>query len=79
MKACTVTGGTVGIDVCTDDCGGYAEDTGDGYTYRYYMMGTFNDGTCTELPAETPGGGADCYPFTPLCVREQESDPRPFQ
>ena len=69
MKTCTVTGGTVGTDTCLDDCGGYYGDTGDGYMYRYYMQGTFNDGKCTEMPAQTPGGGSDYYPFTPLCLR----------
>ena len=69
MKTCTVTGGTIGQDVCTDDCGGYYGDTGDGYKYRYYMMGTFNDGKCTELPAQAAGGGADYFPFTPKCLR----------
>lgn len=36
MQTCTVTGGTGphkgGTDVCTDDCGGYYGETGDGYT-----------------------------------------------
>ena len=69
MRTCTVTGGTLYTDVCLDDCGGYYGDTGDGYVYRYYMQGTYNDGTCCEMPAQTPGGGADYFPFTPACLK----------
>ena len=65
MKTCTVTGGTIGTDTCLDDCNGYMADTGDGYTYRYYVTGPFNDGQCREMPPQEAGGGADYYPFTP--------------
>ena len=41
MQTCTVTGGTYGTDVCTDDCTGYWADLGDGYTYRYYILGDY--------------------------------------
>ena len=37
MKTCTVTGGTSGVDTCTDECAGYYGDTDDGYMYRYYV------------------------------------------
>merc|ERR1719240_500727 len=39
LQTCAVTGGTFGVDVCTDDCAGYYGDTGDGYMYRYYFLG----------------------------------------
>ena len=68
MKTCTVTGGTFGTDICTDDCAGYWGDTSDGYMYRYYTLGPYNDGTCCEAPAKTPGGGSDYYPSTPKCL-----------
>ena len=70
MKTCTVTGGTVGVDVCTDDCGGYYGDTGDGYLYRYYFLGEYNDGTCCTTPIDPQfAGGEDYFPFTPICLR----------
>ena len=70
MKTCTVTGGTVGVDICTDDCGGYYGDTGDGYLYRYYFLGEYNDGTCCTTPIDPPfGGGEDYFPFTPICLK----------
>ena len=69
MKTCTVTGGTFGVDDCTDDCGGYYGDTGDGFMYRYYFLGEYNDGTCCTAPIDPQdGGGADYYPFTPACM-----------
>ena len=68
MKTCTVTGGTFGTDVCTDDCTGYYGDTGDGFMYRYYMLGGYNDGECCTAPYQPDqGGGADYYPFTNNC------------
>jgi len=70
MKTCTVTGGTYGTDVCTDDCGGYYNNDGtiDSYTYRYYFQGTYNDGTSCDNPS-CPSPGADYYPNTPVCYR----------
>ena len=69
MKTCTVTGGTFGVDDCTDDCGGYYGDTGDGFMYRYYFLGEYNDGACCTAPIDPQnGGGADYYPFTPACM-----------
>lgn len=53
----------------TDDCGGYFADTGDGYTYRYYTMGPWNDGKCTEMPDPEAGGGAPFFPHTPKCLK----------
>ena len=33
MQWCDITGGEVGVDVCTDECTGYySEDIGDGFT-----------------------------------------------
>eukprot|EP00930_Biecheleria_cincta_P000761 TRINITY_DN10182_c0_g1_i4.p1 TRINITY_DN10182_c0_g1~~TRINITY_DN10182_c0_g1_i4.p1 ORF type:complete len:660 (+),score=51.41 TRINITY_DN10182_c0_g1_i4:99-2078(+) len=70
MQTCTVTGGTYGTDVCTDDCGGYYRNDGsiDQYVYRYYMQGTYNDGTCCNNPG-CPSPGAAYHPHTPVCYR----------
>ena len=68
MKTCTVTGGTYGTDICTDDCGGYYGDTGDGYMYRYYLQGKANDGTCCTLPRATDDYSEDYYPQSPTCL-----------
>lgn len=70
MKTCTVTGGTEGVDVCLDACAGYAADTGDGYVYRYYVLGEFSDGECCTVPnrASSDYDGA-YFPFTPACLR----------
>ena len=65
MKTCTQTGN---VQPCTDDCAGYYADTGDGYEYRYYVLGTFNDGTCCTSPSGSSVPGEDYYPFTPLCL-----------
>jgi hypothetical protein len=70
MQTCTVTGGTFGTDVCTDDCAGYlSEDIDDGYTYRYYFLGEYNDGSsgCFERPVN-PLPGEAYFPFTPNCL-----------
>lgn len=70
MKTCTVTGGTYGDDVCTDDCGGYYSNSGsiDNYVYRYYIQGTYNDGTSCNEPG-CPSPGEAYYPNTPVCYR----------
>ena len=67
MKTCTETGN---VQPCTDDCAGYYADTGDGYAYRYYMLGTFNDGSCCTAPPGTSEPGPEFFPFTPL-VRQR--------
>merc|ERR1711865_85598 len=70
MKTCTVTGGTYGTDSCTDACGGMYKDdnTIDNFKYRYYMQGTYNDGTLCTSPS-CPSPGADYYPNSPMCYR----------
>eukprot|EP00657_Telonema_sp_P-1_P002057 TRINITY_DN1493_c0_g1_i1.p1 TRINITY_DN1493_c0_g1~~TRINITY_DN1493_c0_g1_i1.p1 ORF type:complete len:283 (-),score=57.61 TRINITY_DN1493_c0_g1_i1:399-1247(-) len=70
MKTCTVTGGTYGTDVCTDDCGGYylADDTIDNFSYRYYMQGTYPTGTSCTSPG-CPSPDSNYYPNTPTCYR----------
>jgi len=70
MQTCTVTGGTYGTDVCTDDCTGYwSTSIGDGYNYRYYMLGTYQncDGEC-DTPISDGEQSSDYYPFTPVCM-----------
>merc|ERR1712137_460476 len=70
MQTCTETGGTYGTDVCTDDCGGHylADDTIDNFAYRYYIQGTYNDGTSCDLPS-CPSPTSEYYPNTPVCYR----------
>lgn len=66
-RTCSESGGTEGLDICTDDCGGYWNATfGDGYKYRYYIMGEYhtNTGTCS-LPI-SPVPSEKYYPFTPV-------------
>ena len=68
MQTCTVSGGTYGTDICTDDCAGYYADTGDGYVYRYYVLGDYHgltDDSC-ETPTD-PLPGAEYFPFTMNC------------
>lgn len=70
MQACSVTGGTYGTAVCTDDCGGYYRNDGtiDKFVYRYYTMGSVGDGTSCNAPA-CPSPNASFHPHTPLCFR----------
>ncbi|CAE8663734.1 unnamed protein product, partial [Polarella glacialis] len=70
MQTREVTGGTYGSDVCTDVCGGYYLNDGtiDNYYYRYYIQGTYDDGTSCSNPGCTSPGG-NYYPNTPVCFR----------
>ena len=54
MRRCSYSGLVEGVDVCLDECGGYAADTGDTYLYRYYMTGLVNDGTCLLYTSPSP-------------------------
>lgn len=55
--------------MCTDDCTGYwSTAIGDGYKYRYYMLGVYHNQTNVES-CDTPINplpGAEYFPFTPL-------------
>ena len=62
------------LDSARNPYAGYYADTGDGYAYRYYMMGTFNDGECCTVPSGTSVPGAEYFPFTPL-VRAPSAPP----
>ncbi|CAK0801169.1 unnamed protein product [Prorocentrum cordatum] len=70
MQTCTVTGGTYGTDVCTDDCGGYysADGTIDDFVYRYYTLGQYNDGTSCDAPG-CSSPTSEYFPNTPMCFR----------
>lgn len=69
MKTCTASGGVEGVDVCLDDCAGYAAEIGDGYTYRYYVLGEFSDGECCTVPRRANSDYDESYfPFTPACL-----------
>eukprot|EP01001_Neometanema_parovale_P007073 NODE_3396_length_1226_cov_97.430644_g3222_i0.p1 GENE.NODE_3396_length_1226_cov_97.430644_g3222_i0~~NODE_3396_length_1226_cov_97.430644_g3222_i0.p1 ORF type:complete len:381 (+),score=119.68 NODE_3396_length_1226_cov_97.430644_g3222_i0:61-1143(+) len=66
MQQCTLNGN---VAPCTDACGGYQNETGDGYKYRYYIMGEYNDGNATNTSAPvSPLASASYYPFTPICL-----------
>lgn len=62
---------STGTDVCTDECAGYSGDLGDGYTYRYYVLGPFNSGTCGMAPIGNSAFSsfAEYHPFTPPCLK----------
>lgn len=58
MKRCAVTGGTEGVDDCTDAGGGLHRELPDvdDYVYRYYTLGIYNDGEqCANPVADLPG------------------------
>jgi hypothetical protein len=66
MQTCTTTGGTYGTDVCVNANGGYLKTDAsiDDYTFRYYFLGTYHDGTsCSNPTADLPGDGY--FPNTP--------------
>ena len=70
MQTCTVTGGTYGVDVCLDDCGGHWNATfGDGYTYRYHVMGDYHTHTADCATPVDPLPSALYFPFTPMCFK----------
>ena len=79
MQTCTVTGGTYGTDLCTDDCTGYySTDIGDGYKYRYYILGDYHNATDVDscVTPTDPLPGAEYYPFTPVCMKGYVACPR---
>jgi hypothetical protein len=75
MQSCDETGGTYGVDVCTNECAGYWSNDGsiDTYVYRYYIMGDYStsitvsddDDTCDNPLNPLPG--SEYFPFTPNC------------
>ncbi|CAK0863066.1 unnamed protein product [Prorocentrum cordatum] len=70
MQTCTVTGGTYGTDVCTDDCGGYykVDSSIDEFVYRYYTLGQYNDGTSCAAPG-CASPTSEFHPTTMMCFR----------
>jgi hypothetical protein len=75
LQTCTVSGGTYGTDDCTDDCVGAGSATGgedwidDGYTYRYYIIGTYDDGLQCTSPSPEGMSSAEYYPMTSNCLK----------
>lgn len=71
MKTCKASGRVAGVDVCLDECAGYAGDIGDGYVYRYYVLGEFADGDdcCTVPRRSNRDYDESFFPFTPACLR----------
>ncbi|KAL1526649.1 hypothetical protein AB1Y20_015353 [Prymnesium parvum] len=91
MKQCVDTSGVSGRAVivdsdayvnsthqpCLDACGGRESAVpNDGFLYRYYVQGEYNNGLSCVDPLEplvaveaTDRARAEYYPFTPLCLR----------
>ncbi|KAJ8600329.1 hypothetical protein CTAYLR_000647 [Chrysophaeum taylorii] len=73
VKSCAEP--TASANFCADFCGGFYGDIGDGYEYRYYTMGYYNDDESCEMDLWASKSGSMCeyewastfYPFTPLC------------
>ena len=63
MKQCTQA--TADATHCTDYCGGMYGDLGDGFLYRYYVMGDESDGVSNAL---APLPGPEYFPYTPRCL-----------
>ena len=71
MRTCTSEGITDSPSTpCVDACVGRAStiQPNDGYTYRYYILGEYGDGTTCTTPT-TPLSTSAYYPFTPLCYK----------
>lgn len=76
LQLCSVSGGTYGSDACLDDCSGHGTATGaahdmisDGFTYRYYIVGKYDDGKQCATPSADGQSSADYYPQTPICFK----------
>jgi hypothetical protein len=65
MKTCTITGGSFGTDICTNEDGGYyGELSGvDSYKFRYYIQGPVCSDSCANPINDLPG--ADYHPHSP--------------
>jgi hypothetical protein len=48
---------------------GGADWVSDGFTYRYYIIGTYDDGKQCTSPTAVGTSSALYYPMTPLCLR----------
>eukprot|EP00667_Euglena_gracilis_P013621 EG_transcript_14049 len=66
MQTCNVTGGTYGVDVCTNNDGGYFKLLSgvDNFVFRYYTQGPYNNGSSCTNPV-SPLPNASYYPSTP--------------
>merc|ERR1711998_128022 len=75
VQTCSVSGGTYGTDTCSDDCTGVGSATGgedwidDGYTYRYYVIGPYDDGKQCTSPSPLGTSSAEYYPMTAVCLK----------
>merc|ERR1711871_128188 len=76
VQLCSVTGGTYGSgSSCLDECSGHGSATGatdmisDGFTYRYYIIGKYDDGKQCAAPSADGQSSADYYPMTPICFK----------
>ena len=77
LQSCAVAGLTYGTDTCVDSCNGHgAAATGggpcwvnDGFTYRYYLLGFYDNGLGCTAPTSYGSSSALYYPMTPLCLR----------
>jgi len=76
LQSCAVAGLTYGTDTCVDSCNGHGAATGggpcwvnDGFTYRYYLLGFYDNGLGCTAPTSYGSSSALYYPMTPLCLR----------
>jgi hypothetical protein len=77
LQSCTVAGLTYGTSaVCVDECNGAGSANGgsdwvsDGFTYRYYILGTYDStGAGCSSPNSYGTSSELYYPFTPRCLR----------
>jgi hypothetical protein len=80
VRQCTEA--TANQSYCVDACGGYYGDLGDGFLYRYHIMGAYKEilSCANDLwYAYDVGNVQQCtayaswqstfYPFTPLCLK----------
>eukprot|EP00919_Chromeraceae_sp_WS-2016_P072403 GHVR01171250.1.p1 GENE.GHVR01171250.1~~GHVR01171250.1.p1 ORF type:complete len:375 (+),score=90.77 GHVR01171250.1:23-1126(+) len=74
MKSCSIQNLNIGVDICSDECGGYyglLPDV-DIYKYRYYIQGEYTlDKQCIN-PFNLINNKNDAqsyYPQTPICLK----------
>lgn len=75
-----------GAAICVDECGGFKDTDayGDGFIYRYYAMGDYNDGLQCDNDLQTKFTGTSSedgvsqldgtaastfYPYMPVCMK----------
>ena len=70
MRSCNATGGTIGVDVCLDECNGYyGTIPEDKYRYRYCSTGTYHEARRQRRGAPPPKQRDAYFPFMPPCIK----------